>query len=103
MKTNLKEDGQTLEMQNGDIYNVDQIIVNLECVNADIKIFNERKEKFEDIISQAKNLGYLTPIERQAEQDRIDKEISDKKKEEFEKAEAERKKIEEEQASKEAK
>jgi len=48
---------------------IDQVLIQLECVKIDLEKFSKKKENLESIIEEARKLGYRNPKEREADLD----------------------------------
>jgi hypothetical protein len=87
----LSENGKELIMEDGSAHNVEKSFVHLECGKVDLQNAQNRISFAENLISQARKLGYLTQVEI----DEIEQKKYKEEREAQEKAEKKAKKLKE--------
>lgn len=88
---NLTEDGKKIVMDDGSTHDVEKAFVHLECGKVDLQNAQNRISFAENLISQARKLGYLTQVEI----DEIEQKKYKEEREAQEKAEKKAKKLKE--------
>lgn len=62
----LIENGKKIKMENGQVYDLQKCFVQIECAKADLKIASDKISLNENVIAEARKIGYMTEAELDA-------------------------------------